>query len=254
MSDNHYYGCCACIGSAGNGLIPKMAVLSTQKGFAINLYIDGEITTKTPQGNEIIFITETQYPKNGNIKITVETKKEENFEILLRNPAWSKKTLIYVNGEKQLANDGYILICKTWKNGDVIDLTLDMRTEAIYPVSYGSQVLMNKPIWGHNYMIPTFDEEDPIAKNHVALRRGPIILAQENRLGYSVDVPVSINVNDEGYVDVEIPEKDITPYEHIIEVQVPLKNGTKMTVTDYASAGKLWTEESKMAAWILIDM
>ncbi len=52
-------------------------------------------------------------------------------------------------------------------------------------------------------------------------------------------------------MDVEFPESDIAPYEHIIEVLVPLADGTKMTVTDYASAGKLWTDESKMAAWML---
>ena len=126
-----------------------------------------------------------------------------------------------------------------------------MRTEAIYPIPYGTQILMNKPIWGHNYMISTFDEEDPKAKNHIALRRGPLILAQENRLGYSVDEPVSIIVNDDGYVNVEIPSEDVAPYKHIIEVCVPLINGGKMRVTDYSSAGKLWTEESKMAAWIL---
>ena len=80
-----------------------------------------------------------------------------------------------------------------------------------------------------------------------------MILAQENRLGYSVDEPVSIIVNDEGYVDVEMPIKDIAPYKHIIEVRVPLINGNSMTVTDYASAGKLWTEESKMAAWMLTE-
>ena len=27
----------------------------------------------------------------------------------------------------------------------------------------------------------------------------------------------------------------------------------KNVVTDYASAGKLWTEESKMAAWMLME-
>ena len=47
------------------------------------------------------------------------------------------------------------------------------------------------------------------------------------------------------------PKKDIAPYKHILELEVPLTDGSKMHVTDYASAGKLWTEESKMAAWIL---
>ena len=72
-----------------------------------------------------------------------------------------------------------------------------MRTEAIHPISYGHEILMNKVIWGANYMIPTYDEEDPTAKNHIALRRGPVVLAQENRLGYDVDTPVSITLNNE---------------------------------------------------------
>ena len=46
MSDNHYYGCCACIGAAGLGLVPKMALLKTEKGFAMNLYIDGNMETE----------------------------------------------------------------------------------------------------------------------------------------------------------------------------------------------------------------
>ena len=70
-------------------------------------------------------------------------------------------------------------------------------------------------------------------------------------LGYDVDEPVNIVVNDDGYVDVEMPVEDIAPYKHIVEVCVPLIDGSRMTVTDYASAGKLWTEESKMAAWML---
>ena len=110
---------------------------------------------------------------------------------------------------------------------------------------------MNHVVWQEHYVVPTYDMEDPLAHKHIALRRGPIILAQDNRLGFNVEDPVEIVVSDDGYVDVRIPESDIAPYEHIVEVQVPLKDGSFMSVTDYASAGKLWTEESKMAAWML---
>jgi len=51
-------------------------------------------------------------------------------------------------------------------------------------------------------------------------------------------------------VDAKIPSVATAPYENILEVTVPLKDGGEMTLTDYASAGKLWNEESKMAAWI----
>lgn len=59
--------------------------------------------------------------------------------------------------------------------------------------------------------------------------------------------------SDDGYVDVQTPLQRIAPYKNILELCVPLSDGTLMHVTDYASAGKLWTNESKMAAWILTE-
>ncbi|MDD7739346.1 MAG: glycoside hydrolase family 127 protein [Fusicatenibacter sp.] len=251
MSDNHYYGCCACIGSLGLGLIPKMAVLSTKCGFVMNLYIDGECHTSTVDGRKITFRTVTDYPVSGNIKIQMDMQEEMSFELLLRIPLWSKQSSVKVREEQYHAAEGYFRLYQVWQPGDEIRLELDMRTEVLYPVSYGSQVLMNQVVWGADYIVPTYDEEDPIAKHHIALRRGPIILAQENRLGYSVDTPVEIRVEN-GYTDAQIPDKKIAPYENLIEVEIPLKDGEKMHLTDYASAGKLWTQESKMAAWILV--
>lgn len=253
MSDKHYSGCCACIGSLGIGLVPKIAIMDTKSGFVYNLFINGSATAKTPQGNEITFHTVTKYPLDGTVKITLEMASEESFELLLRNPLWSSRTEVSVNGEAQEIKCGYISLSRNWKSGDTIILELDMRTKSIKPIPYGSQIITNKVKWGINYMVSTYDEEDPIAKNHIALRRGPIILAQENRLGYSVDNPIKIKTDADGHVDVQLPEKDIAPYKHIVEVMVPLENGNFMTVTDYASAGKLWNEESKMAAWMLTE-
>lgn len=253
MSDNSYYGCCACIGAAGCGLIPKMQMLSTEKGFAVNLYIDGSVKSKTPLGNSIEFSFATKYPEYGKIIINVNAECEEEFEILLRNPEWSKATKVYVNGEEYSAVNGYIKIFRRWKNEDIIELILDMNTRAIYPKPYGNQVLMNKVVWGHNYVVPTFDREDPLAKNHIALQRGPIMLAQEQRLGYNVDTPVKIKADENGIVKAVVPDKDTAPYEHIVEVKVPLENGEYMTLTDYSSAGKLWNSKSKLAVWILTE-
>jgi len=50
MSDNHYYGCCACIGSAGLGLAAKMVLMTTEKGFVINMYVDGQMQARTAAG------------------------------------------------------------------------------------------------------------------------------------------------------------------------------------------------------------
>ena len=252
MSDNHYYGCCACIGAAGLGLIPQMILINRENGIELNLYIDGCIHTTTPAGSRLTLKMETTYPVSGKVKILIQSEASERFEIKLRIPAWSKRSNLAVNGERKEINEGYVCLSRVWNSGDYIELELDMRTECLRPIPYNHQVLMNHVVWGENYIIPTYDEEDPIARKHLAFRRGPIVLAQENRLGYSVDEPVDILVGEDGYVDVIFPEETVAPYENILEVQIPLTDGSRMHVTDYASAGKLWTEESKMAAWMLV--
>ena len=251
MADKHYYGCCACIGSAGNGLISKMHLMTSQTGFAMNLYIDGSVQSRTPAGQSVTFETVTEYPRLGDVRIRLQLSQPEAFELQLRVPAWSRNTTLTINGITVSASAGYIRISRTWHSGDEIALTLDMRTEALYPVPYGHDILMNKINWAKQYALPQHDREDPLAKRHIALRRGPIILAQENRLGYSVDDPIEIEVNPDGYVNALLPETASAPYAHVVEAQIPLADGSLMTVTDYASAGKLWTEESKMAAWML---
>lgn len=251
MPDNHYYGCCACIGAAGIGLAPKMQLLTTENGFAVNLYINGTVQSKTPSGNDVSFTFATEYPKDGNIGIRLSLSKKERFTLLVRNPEWSKTTAVKVNGQPVETQNGYIPMERDWEDGDTVEIALDMRTELLRPTSYGTHILMNKVIWGRNYMIPTFDREDPIAHKHIALRRGPVMLAQENRLGYSVDDPIEVAVGADGYVDVALADEAAMPYPSILAAQIPLTDGSKMTVTDYASAGKLWTEESKMAVWML---
>lgn len=253
MSDNHYYGCCACIGSAGIGLFPKVQLLNFDDGLILNLFANGTVTGTTPRKNSVVFDIKTEYPKCGNVEITVKIEIPEKFKLAIRNPKWSKNTKVYLNGNLVESTDGYINLERLWESGDRIEIELDMTTKAIYPTPYGSQILMSKVIWGYNYIVPKYDEEDPLAHKHIALSRGPIILAQDNRLGYSVDEAVNIKVNDDGSVDVVIPENDIAPYDHIVEVAVPLANGKYMSLTDYSSAGKLWNEESKMAAWILTE-
>lgn len=251
MADRHYYGCCACIGSAGVGLIGKMALLSTEAGFAYNLFTAGEITSTTPAGQAITFAAATDYPVSGEVTLTLHLASPERFTLLVRNPAWSKATSVALCGKPVPATAGYIVLTREWADGDTVSLALDMRTEAIYPIPYGHDILMNNTVWAQHYMTPTYDIEHPLTAHHIALRRGPLMLAQENRLGYSVDDPIEVAVGADGYVDVAIPNEPVAPYPNLLEVTVPLTDGGAMHVTDYASAGKSWNETARMAVWML---
>ena len=250
MSDKHYYGCCACIGSLGIGLVSKAETLFGSDSLIFNLFISGKSELKTPAGNPITVITETDYPRSGRVSFTLKSEKPETFKIMIRNPAWSKKTDVTVNGEKLNAAEGYIEILREWKSTDEICVDFDMRTRAIRPIAYGTDVLMNKVVWEADQCVPAFDREDPMAHRHIAFQRGPIMLAEENRLGYSVDDPIDPEIDEDGYADFSLTEGK-SPYESVVEGELNLKGGKKLLVTDYGSAGKLWNDESRMAVWML---
>lgn len=250
MSDGHYYSCCSCIASLGIGLVPKMQLLSTDGGFTMNLYVDGEASSRAPGGELVTFVTETDYPKFGNVRITVRTAAPARFELALRIPVWSKKTSLAVGGEKVGAKNGYTTFAREWNDGDVIELELDMRTEVLRRIPYGERVLMNTVDWAHDMALPTYDREDPKAKDHIALRRGPVMLAQDSRLGYSLDDASDIDVDADGYVDIKLGNEKDAPYKAMVSAKVPLKNGGDMALTDYSSTGKLWSDEAKAAVWI----
>ena len=232
MPDRHYYGCCACIGAAGIGLFGKMAVLTSKAGVAINLYNEGSIKTTTPSGNPLELKFNTEYPKGNTVKICLGLQKDEEFEIKLRIPYWSEESKISVCGESMTAKGGYVTFSKVWKSGDFIEMEFDMRVKAVYPTEYAPELLFNRGPF--HYLLPNLDIQDPAAKNHIAITRGPLVMAAENRLGYNVDDAADISVSDDGTLKAIIPDTKKAPYENLVEIAVPLKNGEYMHLTDYA--------------------
>lgn len=252
MPDYHYYGCCACIGPAGIGLVSKMAFMKSDEGLVFNLYIPGSIKTETPKGNRVKFIVDTDYPRTGKIRIRVELEEKEKFSVLLRNPDWSANTGLWINGEKQEISEGYMERNRIWVNDDVIELSFDMTTKVIYPVKYEKDILMTDMHWYLDYTTPVCDIQDPNAEKHVALQRGPIMLAVDNQFGYDAADVFDMEISKQNDVKVEFPNEDFTPYPHIVELLVTLKNGEKLRVLDYASAGKRWGSNDRIAAWIRV--
>jgi hypothetical protein len=57
----------------------------------------------------------------------------------------------------------------------------------------------------------------------------------------------------DGYVDSLLFEREYASFDTIVAAGIPLLDGSYMPVVDYASAGKLWTKESEMAVWMLVQ-
>ncbi len=245
MPNGYYYGCCACIASAGLGLAPKMQLLTTKDGLAVNLFFDGAVNTTTPSGKPVTVKTTTDYPASGRVKIEIKTSAPEKFTVLVRIPAWSRRTELTVNGKSVPANEGYIRLEREW-NDDTVCLELDMAIRVVKPISYKNQVIMTKINWKNFYLLPVYDEEDPLAKEHIALERGPVVLARDSRLEQGdISEGAELDIKD-GTVSGEL---SYVPFSHTVGVDLKLKDGGVIKTVDYGSAGKLWGD-NKAAAWI----
>lgn len=227
MSDESFYGCCACISPMAFGTVASHTALISEKGIVLNFYWNGHISVKTPMGKISTLKMVTDYPYSDSVKITY-IGEEENFDISLRIPTWSIQNSIKVNGTEHPANNGYTTINKTWRSGDTVEIFLDFRIFRIDP-----------------------PKDSPYKNDYVALRKGPIILASDRRLGADPSEQISIQFNEDGTVNGKIlPNEYITDAE--LTVSVPTTDGKELKLIDYASAGKTFSKESTYAAWLKI--
>ena len=223
--DGSYYGCCACIGAAGSGIIPRFALLKSEKGIALNFYETGEIRAVTPANQPITLTLETKYPLDGAINITLTLENVEDFELSFRIPAWCKGASLTVNGEQLTTEIGYTKVSRLWKNGDAIALVLPMKVTRILPPAGA-------------------DNEDIFA----AYKRGPLVLAADARLTDPYAV-IDIACDEKGYAEStevfcpEVPES-------LICLSIPTANGESVRLIDYSSAGKTWGKDSACGAWL----
>jgi len=223
-----WWGCCVAIGAAGTGILPMTAAMKTENGIAINLYFKGTYTQTLANGKTVRLLTETDYPKSGNVKITVKTDCEEPFALRFRIPAWSKQISLTVNGEVNQAEAGsYAVIERIWKNGDRIELDFDMRVRILYAKDID----------------PDAGAE---AICHFALLRGPIVLARDSALGENLDIPVTV-LDRDGYASAVSSKKASFQTEQ--EYEILAEDGC-FTVVDYASAGQSWNPNMPITVWI----
>ena len=220
------YGCCACIGSAGTALIPLSSMMLSMDGVYVNLYIPGLYYPQTPGGKNFTIKLETSYPNGGSVKLTVTGAASEKFKIGVRIPSFSNTAKVSVNNSEVLCDGaGYCVIDREWADGDVIDIELDVRV----------RTFRTKGI-------------DGSGAYHVALFKGPVVLARDARLGEQVDTVVNVAEDKDGFVEVK--PSDSARFEVDMEYKIPMRDGSCITMVDYASAGKTWGRDSMMTAWL----
>lgn len=172
--------CCEASGPRALFLLPEMAVTMGREGLQLNYYTSGRFVLNSPQKRSVEILQNTSYPKEGLIAIQVHLKKEETFAIDLRIPEWSEVSTLKVNGERMESPTagGYVALRRKWKNGDKIELQLDMRGRVL-KMGTGRQA-------------------------YAAILRGPLVLARDARLtGVPVGAAIIPITKDVGYIDLK---------------------------------------------------
>lgn len=223
MQGGTLYGCCAAIGAAGLALGGQCAVMLRADGVTVNQYLPGSFTL-CPSAT---LHMDTKYPVDGTVTLRIETQTPRPFALDLRIPEWSAKSSVLINGR---AVDGvtpgsYLRLERLWSSDDTVVLQLDMRIFTRTPADFG----VHEPQ-------PSF----------LAFQRGPLVLARDARLGQDVDQPVPLYAA----FDAQ-PDHDVA-FPHLYACRLT-GAGESLRLVDYASAGKTWNEESRMAAWLTTD-
>ncbi len=225
LSDGTTYGCCACIGAAGLGSIPRTALMHTKNGITLNYYEKGGFETVTPMGQTLALDVDTAYPLDGKIDITLALAESEKFELALRIPAWCDVAAVSVDGKTVSAKDGYFRIVREWADGESVALVLPMPVRRVLP--------------------PKGAENEDI---FAAYCRGPVVLAADRRIAEPTE-KLAVKCTGETAANARLAECPEIPDCRIC-LSLETEDGASVRLIDYASAGKTWDDESLCAAWL----
>ncbi len=218
--------CCVANGPRALMLLPQIAVMSDALGPVINLYGQISAEVELPSGNHVRLEQVSDYPQNAVVQMRVTPEKTEAFVLKLRIPAWSEKTLLTINGRTQSVKPGtYASVRRTWKPGDEVKLTLDLRARLVPAPGDASQV---------------------------AVTRGPLVLARDQRLESSdIDLPALLKPDRNGFIGATLVT-EAKPKNIWMRFDVPLAGakGAFIPMCDFASTGKTWTKVDKYRVWI----
>lgn len=256
MSDNTYYGCCACIASAGIGMVSRAMIMRDDKGIYLNLFEKGTIRTQAPDLSPLEINIDTNYPVNGTLNLTLKGDCHSDFGLYLRIPSWSQQTIVTVDGHPVEAACGtYLYIPRCFDGRHEVQVCFDMRVFVIHPfgVGFGKDILHTNIDWKNDMVIPEEYTEDPQSRYHIAFRCGPLKLASDARLGRPADSPVFPLVDENGTVQALQKPADSVSYPCLTVYDIKQTDGTYFRVTDYASAGKTWDKSSECAIWLPIS-
>jgi DUF1680 family protein len=139
--------CPCCVGNIPRTLLmlPTWMYGTADDGLYVNLFVGGTVNVENVAGTDVEITQENGYPWRGNVAITVNPKASKAFAIRVRVPNRAVSTLyrpepdangvrsLKVNGREVALKieNGYVVLDRTWKKGDRIDLELPLAVQRV---------------------------------------------------------------------------------------------------------------------------
>ena len=209
-----YYGCCACIASAGTAIYPLTAVLAGEKSVTFNEPLGGDVTVGTGTWH-----MESAFPERLMWTAKLSCTGEETYTLRVRVPGWAEKAQLTVNGGGEYrAEDGYFAVTRLWQDGDEVCLSggISLRTVSL--------------------------------NGRTAFLWGPLVLSRDAaKEEGDADLSEEVTLRDLTFRMLPAEKGEL------VRLTLPRAEGGWMLLTDYASCGKHWREKKcRISPWLNI--
>ena len=127
-----WFGCACCPPNLARLLasIGQYVYASDGDSLYVNLYIESASELEVG-GKKVSIAQKTDYPYDGRVTLCPGAGV---YALKMRIPYWSRDTRLSVNGEPAACDmrDGFAVVCREWKDGDVVTLDFDMSVRRVY--------------------------------------------------------------------------------------------------------------------------
>jgi uncharacterized protein len=162
----------------------------SRDGVYVNLYHNSELNWHLEDGTGLHLTQATNYPWNGDVKLTVNPAHPAEFTVYVRWPAWASSADIQVNGQAMPAANSkrgtYVALERTWNPGDTINVSLQMPPVAMaanprVADDYGRMAMQRGPLV---YALEQMDQNGASLADIFVRSNGPITTeARKDLLG-----------------------------------------------------------------------
>ena len=113
--------------------LPGYFYSTSKDGVYVHLYDNADLHWRLESGTALAIEQVTNYPWDGNVRLSVSPAKPEEFTVFVRIPAWSRSSTVTVNGKgvESPVPGEYLALRRRWSGKDIIKLTFDMQPQLI---------------------------------------------------------------------------------------------------------------------------